>query len=164
MKDASTIEHVKEPRGYLPAKVAEALRDHIPEELSKMMRDRLAYADRVIDENAELIAKNEKLSREWTEIGNLRAATRENKLSEAALEATREIVDGLQRSLDVERLQIRLDSEMRVSNAFEKVLAGLVRNTQWRESVLEFESEYSTHTDGTTHDTKVPKETTKEAE
>lgn len=142
----------------LPREMMDSLRELLPEHLSATLRAELKKGQEAREEVLALIGTVEKLDAQIKQHQKLN--TREKHVSEREAKcAEREkVVTEDEMRQEVFELQATLKAEQRVSDKLEKALAGLVRNTEWREDIWRTTSYGS---DGSCHE--LPSGSTKKA-
>lgn len=155
---------MSETKVVLPKELTDALRKQVPEHVSAMLREQLENGERaakalvVADEKVrnltEDIKKVEKLNDEHGDLERKRAEIAEREDVLAANEA------GFREAV----LQARLEASEKYAGRLEGTLAGLVRNTEWRNSVLDWQMDGFTDMNGNYQCKSTPKDTTSEAE
>jgi len=119
----------------LPNNVQDAMRDNLPNQVSKLLREELEKGANAIAKNAELAKEIQMVEARLDEFGTIKAERRKLK---ASIKDCGEVLANALRErdlMDLTKCRIGLESAERYANKLETVLAGLVRNTEWRESI-----------------------------
>ena len=75
----------------------------------------------------------------------------------------KEDLDEQAKNQSLAMLEVKYEAEKQISARLEGVLAGLVRNQEWRKTVHGFENTLNSNPDGTYTEDKQPSDTSKEA-
>ena len=152
----------------LPNNVRDALREHLPSQISDMLREELDKGQKAIKENKEYKIHVADLINRLSVFGNLDTERKALNTKRKKIEDIEK--DLSQREFDLENtiLKEKLEASSRYSLQVEGALSGLVRNTQWRDQVHNFElsmdTDYRNDGSGITKETKHPSDSTKTAE
>ncbi len=146
----------------LPNNVTDAIRDMLPAQVGTILRDELKRGENA---QRDLGAANQEI--EKLQIGvlakaNLKKREKHCENWEIDLKKQADELAVETMGLRVKDLELEIKLQARYSDRLEGALAGLVRNTEWRETVHQFETATSYNKHGGT-DKKTPKDKTTEA-
>jgi len=148
----------------LPMNVQEAMRDNLPGQVSKILRDELEKGARAIEEYAVALKEIKELRERKETAASIKRLQGELDRRLENCELKEVVQTGRELKNDLWRSEMALELAQKYADRLETTLAGLVRNTEWRESVHRFESAFDTDQRGRCVETKTPSDSTKTAE
>lgn len=148
----------------LPMEVQDAMRNHLPQMMNKLLRDELNKGESAIADNVQLRQDIQRVEKRLDEHGTIARDRRLIKDETDNLKTLLAKVKREQFDLNLTIAQIKLESAEKYAAKLEGCLSGLVRNTAWRETVLATDVIESRSTgDGGFIETKIPTDTKKVA-
>lgn len=126
---------MEEQKARLPNEVADAIRKNLPEQVSKMLQERLAAADDAINDNIKLAEQVRILTSQVMRKSELSKREKALDARERGLDAREMLVAEEERGLKVTEAEAKLHAEQRITDVLEKALLGLVRNTEYRKAI-----------------------------
>jgi len=157
-----------EVRMRLPKKVQDAIRETLPGQVSSELRTYLAECEQAATDNIDLLEQVASLGKSLKEHTTLASARRSLNDCQIGIDKQRDELLTSLAEFEVATLKVKLEAEQNYAVRLEGVLAGLVRNTEWRETVHQFERTFNTVTNALgSQDTRQraePSDTTKKAE
>lgn len=120
----------------LPNNVADAIRDNLPQQVGSLLRELLVKGKRATEENETLKKDNRALDKRVDSMAIIKRAQKD--LDDRAEGIQRQETMFYEKSMEFNDtvLTIRLEYAEKYAAKLEGALAGLVRNTEWRESVF----------------------------
>lgn len=116
--------------------LAEAIKKNLPEAVGTELKKRLIEADEMqveLTKNAAQLRHNEVTI---TDLRKLKINKVELERISIDLEVKREMVEKENRDIFIKDLQYQLNAEKRVTHAYDNILRGLVRNTEYKSSTF----------------------------
>lgn len=125
--------------------LAKIIKESLPEAVGSELKKRLTEADEMqveLTKNAAQLKRNQIII---AELQSLKTNKEELNRITVDLEAKRKIVEKENKELIIKDLQYQLNAEKRVSQAYDIILRGLVRNTEYKSSAFGHSSVMGQH-------------------
>lgn len=140
----------------LPKNVQDAMRENLPEQVSRLLREQLEKGEQALEDVADLEAENEQIKRKleknaWLDERERGLVAHQETLDEREKELQRQ-----EDTLKLTHTQFQLDAERRLTDALSETLKGLVRNTVYREHKAFAHTPHTDYIDGGNVTTHVP--------
>ena len=139
------------------------MRDNLPHQVSKLLREELEKGAKALSDNAQLLEEIKAVEKLNDEHGNIKIARRNLKKREDDVKHLETLVYEKNMELNDTILTLRLKFSERYAAKLENTLAGLVRNTEWREEIQRTNGDTRFNSDGSTVPVETSRTTTKEA-
>jgi hypothetical protein len=121
----------------LPNNVQDAMRDNLPGQVSKILRDELEKGAAAMEENETLLRDIKKVEARLDEHGELASTRRQHKAREKAVAEKEAMLDERERDIRVLEMKIELEAANKYGIKLEGVLGALVRNVEWRSELFD---------------------------
>lgn len=140
----------------LPMNVQDAMRDNLPEQVGKLVRERLSEGDNAINKIPKLEAEIKSLGDVLRSHTSLDQKASDLKKREELVASREDVIIKAELRLEADKLKHELTCQQRVSQTITDALLGLVRNTTFRESQFFSHEKVTDYQNGNSVTTAIP--------